>query len=96
MIIFFAGEIHGKISEFYDKVLNTEKELGLKADWILQIGNFGIYPDPSLASYTAKKHGDMKEFASMYLNGQAVPRNTLFISGPHEDHRHMNLKASRG
>ena len=96
MIVFFFGEIHGRITEFYDKVLNTEKELGLKVDWVLQIGNFGIYPDPSLASYAAKKRGDMKEFANMYLNGQAVPRNTLFISGPHEDHRHMNLKASRG
>lgn len=96
MIIFMCGELHGRIQEFYDSVLTLEKTLGIKADWLLQVGNFGIYPDPAMASYQAKKNGYTKEFASLYLNSQPVPRNTLFVSGSHEDHRWMNLKASRG
>lgn len=96
MIIFFGGEIHGKITEFYDKVEKTEKTLGVKADWVLNIGNFGIYPDPKLASYQARKNNETWEFARLYLESKPVPRNTLFVAGPHEDHRWMNLKASRG
>jgi len=96
MIIFFSGDIHGRISEMYNKVLELEKNLGIKCDWLLNTGSFGIYPDPALASYAAKKHNETKEFAELYLSGKAVPRPTIFVGGSHEDYRWLNIKASKG
>lgn len=96
MILFFAGDIHGRISEFYEKVISLERELGLQADWVLQTGNFGIYPIAEFASREARKNGNLNEFAKLYMDKTPVPRNTLFVSGPHEDHRWMNTKFRNG
>lgn len=92
MIVFFAGDLHGHINRFYDDVDMLEKELGIKADWVLQTGNFGIWPDPARAT----KRANSSDFAKLYVHNTSVPRPTLFIAGKHEDHRWLKWKFSRG
>lgn len=96
MIIFFAGDIHGRITQFYDKVLDLEKELGIRADWVLQTGSYGVWPDPIKMDRTTRRYTDQVDFHKYYYDGLAVPRPTLFVAGRHEDHRWLNLKRDRG
>jgi Icc-related predicted phosphoesterase len=96
MIIFFAGDVHGRLTQFYDKVFSLENKLGLQADWILQTGNFGVWPDPLKIDRATRQHIDNVDFHRYYYNGLAVPKPTLFIAGRHEDHRWLNFKRDRG
>jgi hypothetical protein len=41
-----AGDIHGAIGRFYDDVLAFQTRLGVRFDWVLHVGDFGIWPDP--------------------------------------------------
>jgi len=96
MIVFLAGDIHGRVTQFYDKLLDFEKELGIHADWVLQTGSFGVWPDPLRIDRVTRRHADDVDFHKYYYNGIAVPRPTLFVAGRHEDHRWLNLKRDRG
>ncbi len=57
MILFLCGDIHGNIVKFYDDILAVEKNLGFEADWVLQTGNFGIWPDPARIDRATRNHG---------------------------------------
>jgi hypothetical protein len=92
MILFLAGDLHGRITEFYDKVRDLEKSLGAIPDWILQTGNFGVFPDPARKRRTSKKNNNPDDFAKMYLDRVGVPYKTLFVAGRHEDHRWLEFK----
>ena len=96
MIVFLAGDIHGRVSQFYDKVLDLENKLGVQADWILQTGNFGVWPDPLKIDRATRHHIDDVDFHKYYYNTLPVPRPTLFVAGKHEDHRWLNFKRDRG
>lgn len=89
MILFFAGDCFGEIRRMYDAVLDLEASLGVQADWVLQVGNLGVWPDPKRAD-RATKRGGAGDFASLYLSDSPAPRPTVFISGKHDDHRWMN------
>lgn len=95
MIIFLAGAVYGQINRFYDKVLQVEKELGVEADWVLQTGNFGVYPDPNRVSPTMRKRDNTGDFAKIYVNQEALPRKTLFVPGKHEDHGWIDWRISK-
>lgn len=94
MILFLAGSVYGQINKFYDKVLDLEKELGCTADWVLQTGNFGVYPDPGTVSSPMRARGCSGDFAKLYVNQQGLPRKTLMVAGKHEDHAWLNRKVS--
>jgi hypothetical protein len=96
MIVFFAGDIHGRLTQFYDKVIEHERELGIRADWVLQTGSLGVWPDPLRIDRVTRRHADDVDFHKYYYNSQAVPRPTLFVAGRHEDHRWLNFKRDRG
>ncbi len=92
MIIFFSGDLYGHILDFYNSVSELEKAIGTPADWILQTGNFGIYPDPARASGHIKRNNGHKSFSKLYLNDTSVPRPTLFVTGKYEDHRWLRYR----
>ena len=95
MIIFLAGAVYGQINRFYDKVLQLEKEIGSEADWVLQTGNFGVYPDPNRVSPTMRKRDNIGDFAKIYVNQESLPRQTLFVPGKHEDHLWIDWRISK-
>lgn len=96
MIIFLAGDIYGQLGKFYDKVAQVEEALDKKADYILQTGNLGAYPDPASISSSMRNHHGAGDFARWYVAEKPAPRPTVFISGKHEDHRWMDGRLSRG
>lgn len=95
MYIFIAGDIFGKIKDFYKKILLIEKELNIQADWVLHTGNFGVVADPARADSHLRKKGAL-DFSELYYTQQGVPRRTLFVEGTHEDHEWINLMRSKG
>ncbi len=95
MILFVAGDIFGRIRELYERVFALEAKLGVRADWVLQTGNFGVFPDPVRADAHVRRKGAL-DFVDLYYKKEGVPRPTLFVEGAHEDHDWLSLKKSRG
>jgi len=95
MVIFLVGSVFGKFDILHEDILLLEKKIGTKADWILNTGNIGIWPDPLKANRAVKKHGGAGDFQRYYLNNTEFLRPTLFVAGRHEDHSWLRLKLSR-
>ncbi len=95
MIIAVVGAINGAIHEMYEAIFDLEVKIDRDIDWVICTGSFGIWPDPARADRGTRKHGDIGDFAKMYLNSDRVPRSTLFISGKHEDHRWLDLRKDK-
>lgn len=85
MIICAAGDIHGAIDRLYAEVASFERALGVQFDWVLQVGDFGVWPDPGRIDSATRKHGGAGDFPAWHAERRPVPRPTLFIKGNHED-----------
>ena len=46
MILCAAGDIHGALDRMYEEVLAFEVELGVRFEWVLHVGDLGVWPDP--------------------------------------------------
>ena len=95
MILFLAGDAHGQIELMYDRVLELEDRLSVTADWVLQVGNLGVFPDPGLVDRATKLRTSKTDFHQYLLNLKQIPRRTIFICGKHEDHRWLQQMYSR-
>jgi hypothetical protein len=85
VLICAAGDIHGAINRFYDDVLAFEMCLGGTFEWVLHVGDFGIWPDPERIDRAARCHDGAGDFSEWLRAGRGVPRQTIFIKGNHED-----------
>lgn len=85
MIICAAGDIHGALDRMYVGVLAFEAALGVRFDWLLHVGDFGVWPDPSRVDGATKRHDGAGDFPAWFAERRAAPRPTLFIKGNHED-----------
>lgn len=85
MLICAAGDIHGAIDRLYVDVLELEARLGARFDWVLHVGDFGVWPDPSRVDKATAKHDGAGDFAAWLSERREAPRKTLFIKGNHED-----------
>jgi len=85
MILCAAGDIHGALDRFYADVLAFEAKLGVRFDRVLQVGDFGIWPDAQRIDKATRNHDGAGDFPAWYAEQRAVPRPTLFIKGNHED-----------
>ena len=85
MLICVAGDIHGAMDRLYDDVLAFEASLGARFDYVLHVGDFGIWPDPDRVDKATRKHDGAGDFPGWFAGNRAVPRPTVFIKGNHED-----------
>lgn len=85
MLICAAGDIHGAINRFYDDVLTFEISLGAAFDWVLQVGDFGIWPDLERIDRATRNHDGAGDFSEWLGAMRPAPRRTVFIKGNHED-----------
>lgn len=85
MRICAAGDVHGALSRLYEDVLAFEVRLGIRFDYVLQVGDFGIWPDAGRIDRAARKHEGAGEFPTWFGERREVPRPTVFIKGNHED-----------
>ncbi len=88
MLIAVAGDTHGDIDLLYECVDALEREAGRAVDLVLQVGDFGVWPDPERLDEATRKHGD-RGIYRQFLQRGAVPRPTIFIAGNHEDFDHL-------
>lgn len=85
MFICAAGDIHGAMEHLYDDVLAFEASLGVRFDWVLHVGDFGIWPDRERIDKATRKHDGAGDFPAWLEAMRPVPRRTVFIKGNHED-----------
>ncbi len=85
MIICAAGDIHGSLDRLYADVLAFEAALGARFEWVLQVGDFGVWPDPNRIDRATRNHEGAGDFPAWFTANRPVPRPTLFIKGNHED-----------
>jgi predicted phosphohydrolase len=85
MIVCAAGDIHGALDRLYADVLDFEVSLGVRFEWVLHVGDFGVWPDPTRIDGATKRHEGAGDFPVWWAEKRAVPRRTIFIKGNHED-----------
>jgi hypothetical protein len=85
MLICAAGDIHGKIDELYAGVSAFEKHLGRAFQCVLQVGDFGAWPDPDHVDKATREHNGAGDFPRWCKEKKTAPVPTVFIKGNHED-----------
>lgn len=80
MLICAAGDIHGAINRFYDDVLTFEISLGAAFDWVLHVGDFGIWPDPERIDRGTRNHDGAGDFSEWLGATRPAPRPTVFLA----------------
>lgn len=85
MLICAAGDIHGAMGRLYADVAAFEASLGVRFDHVLQVGDFGIWPDPKRIDKATRHHEGAGDFPSWFGENRVAPRPTVFIKGNHED-----------
>jgi len=85
MIVCAAGDIHGALDRLYADVLDFEVSLGVRFEWVLHVGDFGVWPDPSRIDGATRKHDGAGDFPVWWAERRPVPRRTVVIKGNHED-----------
>lgn len=83
MKILLSGAIEGHLKNFYEHAAPQNP------NWVVCCGSFGTYPDPHRMGRAAKRHSGT-DFSQAYVGALILPTvPTLFVAGPHEDHRFL-------
>jgi predicted phosphodiesterase len=93
MLICAAGDIHGAMNRLYQDVLAFEASLGVRFDYVLHVGDFGIWPDPSRIDKATRHHDGVGDFPEWLREKRGAPRPTVFIKGNHEDFVWLDARA---
>ena len=69
----------------------------MRFDYVLHVGDFGVWPDPNRVDKATRKHDGAGDFPVWFADDRAAPRPTVFIKGKHEDFVWLDeqLKAGR-
>jgi predicted phosphodiesterase len=94
VLICAAGDIHGAMARLYEDVQAFEGELGIRFDWVLHVGDFGVWPDPSRIDKASRNHDGAGDFSQWLADRRLMPRSTVFIKGNHEDFAWLDARRS--
>jgi predicted phosphodiesterase len=92
MLICAAGDIHGAIDRLYEDVFAFEASLGVRFDYVLHVGDFGIWPDPNRIDKATRRHDGAGDFTTWLRETRKTPRPTVFIKGNHEDFEWLDAR----
>jgi len=62
MIVCAAGDSHGALDRLCADVLDFEASLGVRFAWVLRVGDFGAWPDPSRIEGPTNRHEGAGDF----------------------------------
>jgi hypothetical protein len=79
MIICAAGDIHGAMDRLYQDVLVFETLLGVRFDYVLHVGDFGIWADPNRIDKATRHHDGVGDFPA-WLRENRGRRGRPFLS----------------
>lgn len=83
MRILLTGAIEGHLKEVYTEAAKQ------KPNWIVCAGSYGVWPDPARMNKAAKQFAG-RDFSKAYVGAMILSQiPTLFVAGPHEDHRFL-------
>ncbi len=85
MNICVAGDVHGRLDEFYKNIRDFELRLKISFDVVLQVGDLGVWIDAKNHDGMTKLHNGTGDFPKWYREKKAVPVKTYFINGNNED-----------
>src|ERR1700730_3716716 len=92
MLLCAAGDIHGAIARLYEDVFAFETSLGSRFDWVLHVGDFGVWPDEASVDRATRAHDGAGDFPAWLASGRAVPRRTVFIKSNHESFEWLGMR----
>lgn len=75
----FAGDFHGNINQAIEFLTP------LNPDVVIQVGDFGIWPDLDFLDKATRNHGGAGDFPMIWCRKQAMPFPIIFTHGNHED-----------
>ena len=79
------GDLHGRILAMYDFARHWSETHDLAVEVVLQVGDFGIFPDPlRLSEEKMGKYGP-GDYAALLESGWRAPVPTYFCKGNNED-----------
>jgi hypothetical protein len=73
------------MDRLYQDMLAFETFLGVRFDYVLHVGDFDIWADPSQIDKATRHHDDVGDFPAWPRENRGAPRPTLFIKGNQED-----------
>jgi hypothetical protein len=68
-----VGDVHGAVDKMYEYVLRFEQTLGVNFEWVLQVGDFGVWPDPTFSDPATERHGGVGDFPRWLSARRPVP-----------------------
>lgn len=74
-----AGDNHGAMDRLYQDVSAFEASLGVRCDYVLHVGGFGIWPDPSRTGKATCRHEARATFRCGSMRGEPC-RGALSLS----------------
>jgi len=95
MILCAAGDIHGALDRLYADVLDFERAIHVSFDWVLHVGDFGIWPDAHRVDQATRHHDGAGDFPKWIADARVAPRQTVFIKGNHEDFEWLDARPTR-
>jgi Icc-related predicted phosphoesterase len=79
------GDLHGQIRAMYTRAREWESEYGRSVELVLQVGDFGVFPNPSaLTEEKIGKYG-VGDYEALVEEGWSAPIPTYFCKGNNED-----------
>lgn len=79
-----VGDVHGRLTELYERVGLVEAVCG-PVDTVIQVGDLGVFPNEDRADAATVRHGGVGEFPIWLAEKRRVPWPTVFVKGNHED-----------
>jgi hypothetical protein len=95
MIVCAAGDGHGALDRLYAEVIDFEASLGVRFEWVLHVGDFGVWLDPNCIDGATRRHEGAGDFPAWWSERRAAPRRTVFIKGNHEDFVWLDAQLDR-
>ena len=93
------GDIHGNLEGLVNTVKHLQRRLGRRFDHVLQVGDFGYYPNEfngSKVSHDLERgvHEYLNNLSvrSKYLNDNEIGFKIIFVRGNHEDQEALAKK----
>jgi len=93
--IFVCADSYGEIQPLVERIESSAEKFG-KPDWVLHVGNFGVWPDPRHTDRTTARGQEYLDFIEYYSGRFELPYPILFLPGAHEDHGWLESMYMKG
>lgn len=97
MLLAAVGDTHAHLKTMWAYMEAWQKRTDHKIDWIWQVGDFGIWPDPNgidkatRRNFVRERFDPTRDFTDCLLGDYEIPIPTYFTRGNHEDQGFLRI-----